>query len=239
MNNSDTNLIESEPWKVYKLALHCTYDARLWTAEGTEEVKKEKTDEVQENVKKADNKNLDKNQQKNLKKNKSSLSRLNNSFTRPSKLAYQGQSNIIVGISFHPVELATVAIIDTNTKKVLLCKTVNQLLGNAFHLLSRKRRQQVHLRKEREKAQKKDSLCNMGESELGEYVDKLLAKRIVEIAKSYQAGCIALPTLKDIKEIRTSAIQAKAETKIPGDVNGQKLYVWQEFSRVRFPKPSR
>ncbi|MEH2319974.1 type V CRISPR-associated protein Cas12k [Nostoc sp.] len=224
---------KGEPWKVHKLALHCTYDARLWTAEGTEEVRKEKTDQAQKQVNKAednDNKSLDEQEQIKLNKNKSSLARLNNSFTRPSKPAYQGQSNIIVGISFHPVELATVAIIDTNTKKVLVCKTVKQLLGSAFNLLSRRRRQQVHLRKEREKAQKKDSPCNMGESEQGEYVDKLLAKRIVEIAKSYQASCIALPTLKDIREIRTSAIQAKAETKIPGDVKGQKLYV-KEYNR--------
>lgn len=156
--------------------------------------------------------------------------RLNNSFNRPSKLVYQGQSHIIVGISFHPVELATVAVVDISTKKVLACKTVNQLLGNDFHLLSRRRRQQVHLSKEREKAQKKDSPSNIGESKLGEYIDKLLGKRIVEIAKSYQAGCIALPRLKDMREIRTSAIQAKAETKIPGDVNAQKLYV-KEYNR--------
>ncbi|MEH2467573.1 type V CRISPR-associated protein Cas12k [Nostoc sp.] len=142
----------------------------------------------------------------------------------------QGQYNIIIGISFHPVELATVVVVDINTKKVLVCNTVNQLLGDAFHLLSRRRRQQVHLSKERKKAQKKDSPCNIGESKLGEYIDKLLANRIVEIAKSYQASCIALPRLKDMREIRTSAIQTKAETKIPGDVNAQKLYV-KEYNR--------
>jgi transposase len=217
---------KGEPWKVHKLALHCTYDARLWTAEGTEEVREEKTDKTQKRVIKGEeNENLDKKEQTQLKKNKSSLSRLNNSFTRPSKLVYRGQPHIIVGVSFHPVELATVAVVDVNTKKVLANKTLKQLLGDAFDLLSRRRRQQVHLRKEREKAQKKDSPCNIGESKLGEYVDKLLAKRIVEVAKYYQASCIALPTLKDTSEIRTSVIQAKAETKFPGDVNAQKLYV--------------
>ncbi|ODH02164.1 hypothetical protein A4S05_25395 [Nostoc sp. KVJ20] len=222
---------KGEPWKVHKLALHCTYDSRLWTAEGTEEVRKEKTDKAQKRVSKAEeNEKLDDIQQTQLNKDKSSLSRLKNSFNRPGKLIYQSQSNIIVGISFHPIELATVAIVDINTKKVLACNTVKQLLGNAFHLLSRRRRQQVHLSKERKKAQKKDSPCNIGESKLGEYIDKLLAKRIVEIAKFYQAGCIILPRLKDMKEIRTSAIQAKAEAKIPGDVNAQKLYV-KEYNR--------
>ncbi|MBX9259388.1 hypothetical protein H1Q63_36645 [Desmonostoc muscorum CCALA 125] len=222
---------KGEPWKVHKLALHCTYDARLWTAEGTEEVRKQKTDKAQKRVSKAEeNEKLDNIQQTQLNKDKSSLSRLNNSFNRPGKLIYQGQSNIIVGISFDLVELATVAIVDINTKKVLTCNTVKQLLGDAFHLLSRRRRQQVHLSKERKKAQKKDSPCNIGESKLGEYIDKLLANRIVKIAHDYQASCIALPRLKDMREIRTSAIQAKAEAKIPGDVNAQKLYV-KEYNR--------
>ncbi|MHC5731748.1 MAG: hypothetical protein ACYTXY_48255, partial [Nostoc sp.] len=72
----------------------------------TEENKK--TDKAQKRVSKAEeNKKLEKNQQIQLNKDKSSLSRLNNSFNRPSKIAYRGQSNIIVGVSFHPVELAT------------------------------------------------------------------------------------------------------------------------------------
>ncbi|MFN6539187.1 MAG: type V CRISPR-associated protein Cas12k [Nostoc sp. EkiNYC01] len=222
---------KGEPWKVHKLALHCTYDARLWTAEGTEEARKQNAEKTQKQINQAEeNENLDQQQQRDLKKNKSSLSRLNNSFPRPSKPIYQGQSNIIVGISFHPVELATLVIVDINTKEILICKTVKELLGDAFPLLSRRRRQQVHFREEREKAQKKDSPCHLGESKLGEYVDRLLAKRIVEVAKEYQASCIVLPKLKDMREIRTSAIQAKAETKIPGDVNAQKQYV-KEYNR--------
>lgn len=222
---------KGEPWKVNKLALHCTYDARLWTAEGTEEVRQEKTDKAQAEINQAEsNENLDSKQQKKLNKNKSSLSRLKNSFARPSKPAYQGQSNIIVGVSLHPVELVTLAVVDTNTKKILICKTVKELLGDAFPLLSRRRRQQVHFRKEREKAQKKDSPCHLGEAKLGEYVDSLLAKRIVEVAKEYQAGRIVLPGLKGLREIRTSAIQAKAETKFPGDIKAQELYV-KEYNR--------
>jgi hypothetical protein len=222
---------KGEPWKVNKLVLHCTYDARLWTAEGTEEVRHEKTDKAQKQVNKAElNENIDSNEQKKINKNKSSLCRLNNSFSRPSEPIYRGQSNIIVGVSFHPVELVTLAVVDVNTKEMLISKTVKELLGDDYSLLSRRRRQQVHFRKERKKAQKKDSPCNLGESQLGEYVDKLLAKRIVEVAKKFQAGCIVLPRLKDTTEIRTSVIQAKAETKFPGNVNAQKLYV-KEYNR--------
>ncbi|SRR5579883_3333287 len=221
-----------EPWNVHKLALHCTYDARLWEAEFTEEVRQKKIDQKQEQVIKArENGKLDESEERKLKKNESSLSRLNNSFIRPSKPVYQGQSNIVIGVSFHPVKLATVAVVDINTKQLLICKKIEQLLGDAFHLLSRRRRQQVHLSKERQKAQKKDAPCNVGESRLGEYIDRLIAKRIVEVAKQYKASCIVLPRLKDMTEIRTSAIQAKAENKFPGNVEAQKSYVreynWQ------------
>lgn len=222
---------KGKPWKVHKLALHCSYDDRLWTAEGTEEVRKEKTDKAKKVVNKAENnENLDQNQQKNLNKTKTSLSRLDNSLTRPNKVLYQAQPNIIVGISFHPVELATVAIVDINTQNTIAYRTIQQLLGDDYHLLSRRRRQQVHFRKERNKAQKKDAPCNIGESQLGEYIDKLLAKRVIETAKHYQASSIVLPKLKYTKEIRTSAIQAKAEEKYPGDQNAQKLYV-KEYNR--------
>lgn len=87
---------------------------QIWTADGTEEVRKEKTDKAQKGVSKAEenkktdkaqkrlskaeeNKKLENNQQIQLNKDKSSLSRLKNSFARPSKLVYRGQSNIIVG----------------------------------------------------------------------------------------------------------------------------------------------
>jgi transposase len=222
---------KGEPWKVNKLALHCTYDARLWTSEGTEEVRQEKTKNKQKQVTKAEsNENIDSKQQKTLNKNISSLSRLNNTFSRPSQPIYRSNSNIIVGISFHPVELVTLAVVDINTKEILSCKTAKQLLGNAFYLIARRRRQQVHYRKKRKEAQKKDSPCNIGESQLGEYVDKLLAKRIVEVAQEYRASSIVLTRLKDTREIRTNVIQAKAETKFPGDVNAQKLYK-KEYNR--------
>lgn len=206
--------------------MHCTYDARLWTADGTEEVRKNQIDKTQKQLSKVEkNEDLDENQQIQLNRNKSSLSRLNNSFNRPGKPIHQFQANIIVSISFHPVELVTVAIVDINTQKVLVYKSVKQLLGNEYHLLSRRRRQQVQFREQRKKAQKKDASCNIGESKLGKYVDNLLAKRIVELAKHYQAASIVLPNLKDMREIRTSAMQAKAETKHPGYVKAQESFV--------------
>ncbi len=53
----------------------------------------------------------------------------------------------------------------------------------------------------------------MGESELGQYVDRLLAKEIVAIAQTYSAGSIVLPKLDNMREQVQSEIQAKAEQK--------------------------
>lgn len=61
---------KGEPWKIHKLALHCTYNARLWTAEGTGEVRKQQTDKTQKQLSKMEkNENLDENQQTQLNKN--------------------------------------------------------------------------------------------------------------------------------------------------------------------------
>jgi IS605 OrfB family transposase len=52
-----------------------------------------------------------------------------------------------------------------------------------------------------------------GNSELGEYIDRLLAKEIIAIAQTYCAGSIVLPKLGDMREQIQSEIQSKAEQK--------------------------
>ncbi|WP_442867150.1 hypothetical protein [Aphanizomenon sp. CS-733/32] len=53
----------------------------------------------------------------------------------------------------------------------------------------------------------------LGDSELGEYIDRLLAKEIIVIAQTYKAGSIVIPKLGDIPEQIQSEIQSKAEQK--------------------------
>ena len=79
----------------------------------------------------------------------------------------------------------------------------------------------------RHKAQKRSADNQKGESNLGEYVDRLIAKAIVELAKQYQVSAIAVPKIEDMREIVTSEIKAKAEAKIPGYEEGQKKYAKQ------------
>jgi IS605 OrfB family transposase len=54
-----------------------------------------------------------------------------------------------------------------------------------------------------------------------------VSKAIVELAQTYQAGSIALPKLDQIRSIVQSEIDAKAQRKIPGYVEGQKKYATQ------------
>lgn len=66
-----------------------------------------------------------------------------------------------------------------------------------------------------------------GTSELGQYIDRLLAKEIAAIAQTYKAGSIVLPKLGDMRENIQSEIQAIAEIKCPGSVEIQLEYAKQ------------
>jgi len=64
-------------------------------------------------------------------------------------------------------------------------------------------------------------------SELGEYIDRLLTKAIIELAIKYQAGSIVLPSLKDIRESLDIELQTRAQEKIPNCLEAQKSYMKQ------------
>ncbi len=124
--------------------------------------------------------------------------------------------------------------------EMIACRDTKQLLSNPiqqkpkkgkkakkhthYELLLRRRQQQQDNDIKRQQAQTKFANNRFGESELGIYVDRLLAKAIVEMAIQYQASSIILPDLKNVREILDSEIQAKAETKIPGCKKAQKQY---------------
>lgn len=123
-------------------------------------------------------------------------------------------------------------VLDISTNQVLATRTVRELLGKNYQFLLRQRRQQQRTAHQRHKAQKRSAPNQDGESELGQYVDRLLAKEIVAIAKSYRASSIAVPKLSEIREILQSEIQAKAEQKCPGYVEAQKKYAKQYCASV-------
>lgn len=169
---------KGEPWKVNRLILYCSVDTRLWTAEGTNLVREEKAEEIAKVIAqtKAKGKLNDK-QQAHIKRKNSSLARINNPFPRPSKPLYKGQSHILVGVSLGLEKPATVAVVDSSIGKVLTYRNIKQLLGDNYRFLNRQRQQKHTLSHQRQVAQILASPNQFGESELGEYVDRLLEKR--------------------------------------------------------------
>ncbi|WP_448267990.1 type V CRISPR-associated protein Cas12k [Nostoc sp. DSM 114159] len=219
---------KGEPWQINRLTLYCCVDNRLWSAEGTEQVRQEKGEEITKFITKMKKKSdLGETQLAFIKRKESTLTRINNSFERPSQRLYQGQSHILVGVSLGLEKPASVAVVDAIAGKVLAYRSIKQLLGDNYDLLNRQRRQQQYLSHERHKAQKSFSPNQFGTSELGQYVDRLLAKEIIAIAQTYKAGSIVLPKLGDMREIVQSEIQAIAEAKCPGSIEVQQKYAKQ------------
>ncbi|MEP0751777.1 type V CRISPR-associated protein Cas12k [Trichocoleus sp. Lan] len=219
---------KGEPWNVHRLILYCSVDTRLWTLEGTQQVAGEKAARAEKSVSNTKEKDdLNEEQQADLTRKQSMLARINNPFPRPSKPLYQGKPSILVGVSFGRDKPATVAVVDADKNKVLVYRSAKQLLGDNYKLINRQRHQQQRNSHERHKAQKRDSPNSFSESELGQYLDRLLADSIVAIAKTHRAGSIVLPKLGDIREIVQSEIQARAEQKVPGYKEGQKEYAKQ------------
>jgi transposase len=219
---------KGETWQIHRLTLSCCVDNRLWTAEGTEQVRQEKAEDITKFITKMKEKSdLSDTQQAFIQRKQSTLTRINNSFDRPCKPLYQGQSHILVGVSMGLEKPATVAVVDASANKVLTYRSIKQLLGENYELLNRQRRQQRSSSHERHKAQKSFSPNQFGTSELGQYIDRLLAKEIVAIAQTYKAGSIVLPKLGDMRENIQSEIQAIAEIKCPGSVEIQQKYAKQ------------
>ena len=75
---------------------------------------------------------------------------------------YQGQSSILIGVSLGLEKPATVAVVDAKEGKVLTYRSVKQLLGENYKLLTRQRQQQQLLSHERHKAQKRGAPNEFG-----------------------------------------------------------------------------
>ncbi|AUT04376.1 hypothetical protein CLI64_15410 [Nostoc sp. CENA543] len=216
---------KGEAWKVNQLNLFCALDTRTLTNEGTQQVILEKSAKITKKLTKAKQKDdLNDKQQAFITRQQSTLDMINNPFPRPTKPNYQGQPSISVGVSLGLEKPVTLAVVDVVKNEVLAYRSVKQLLGKNYNLLNRQRQQQQRLSHERHKAQKRNAPNSFGESELGQYVDRLLADGIVAIAKTYQASSIVIPKLRDMREQISSEIQSRAEKKCPGYKEAQQKY---------------
>jgi len=216
---------KGEPWDIHHLILYCTVETRLWTAKGTEQVCQEKAEDIALTLTNMNEKgDLNDKQQAFIRRKQSTLARLNNPFPRPSEPLYQGQTHIFVGVALGLDKPATAAIVDGTPGKAIAYRSVKQLLGDNYELLNKQRKRKQQQSHQRHKAQINAGSNQFGDSQLGEYVDRLLAKAIITFAQTYHAGSIVLPKLGDLRELVQSEIQSRAEQKIPGYIEGQEKY---------------
>lgn len=232
-----------KPWLTNNLYLHCSVETELWTQEGTEKIRQQKTIKTKQKIDKwMEAKSLSKNQQQKLSANQTSLSLLNTfrDFNRPSKHRHQQNSSLAMGVCISLKEPVTVAIVKLVDGEIIACSDTKQLLNKPiqqkpkqgkkakihtqYELLLRYRQQQLENDARRQQDQTKFAENRFGESELCQYVDRLLAKAIVEMAIQYRVSSIVLPDLKNVKEILDSEIQTKAEAKAPGCKKARKQY---------------
>lgn len=232
-----------KPWLTNHLYLHCSVETELWTQEGTERIRQLKIAKTQQKIARwLEQKSLNKNQQQKLLANQTSLSLLENfkDFNRPSKYKPQQNPSIAMGVCIGLKEPVTVAVVNLANGDVIACHNTKQLLSKPiqqkpktgkqakkhtpYDLFLRRRQQQQDNDAKRQHAQTKFADNRFGESELGIYVDRLLAKAIIEMAIQYQVSSIVLPDLTNIREILNSELQARAEAKIPGCKKAQKQY---------------
>ncbi len=91
---------QGHPWEAHTLTLSCTVDTRLWSAEGTDDVRQEKAADVAQVLTRLNEKgDLSDTQAGYAKRLTSTLERLDSPFHRPSRPRYRGQSHIIAGLS--------------------------------------------------------------------------------------------------------------------------------------------
>ena len=220
-----TNKTKGEPWQINRLHLHCTLETDCWTVEGTQVVAQRKQKEVLniiDGMKEKDD--LRDTQKKFIQSKQTSLARLNNIFPRPSKPIYQANPDLYLGVAMGLQEPVTIALVDVSQEKVILYRNIKQLLGDHYHLLRKRSNEKQKLGHQNHKAKKRANFQQKGESNLGEYVDRLIAKSILRIAQKYKVSSIVVPRLKQMRSITEAEVQVRAEEKIPEYKEGQKKY---------------
>jgi hypothetical protein len=212
-----------EPWNTNQLYLHCAIETKSLTAEGMREIQQQKTQKVN-NILAKQLKNTDPSieQQQSQRKNQTSLALLNRSLPRPSRLLYQGNPQIIVGLIFDPVRPIYLAVVDVIKGKTITCRSTRQLLGDKYSKLSEYRLKQHQNSILRWKQNKQGQFHQPTESTQGEYLNQLLAKAVIQVAQEFKAASIALPPINNNIEKIQSRIEADAEEYLPEDVGTQK-----------------
>lgn len=222
---SEKHRDEPDPWNRYYLNLSCTVDTRLWTQEGTKVVVQEKAVKTaQKLTSMQEKKSLTQTQRGYIRRLESTLQRLQNPYPRPSRTVYWGQPEILVGVSMSLDKTVTIAVVNALTEQVLTYRSAKQLLGERYRLLQRARKEIVKISHQGHRQRRKGGRRISQESDVGKYVDRLIAKAIDTLALKYRAGSIVLPNLAYIRESIEAEVQQRAIEKVPDFKDGQKQY---------------
>ncbi|GAB4375278.1 MAG: hypothetical protein Kow00121_20830 [Elainellaceae cyanobacterium] len=182
-----------------------------------------------------------------IKKNQTSLAHLHNPTPpRPSRVPYQSKPDITLGIVFCRQQLVGVGVIDLQTQQVLEYYSVRKLLTNhkvtkarrkrsvlqlkleKYRLVNRLRGWKKHNTTQRAKEQKQGLYMQSStESNLGQYLERLIAARIVQVALKWQASSIVTPQLGDVREHVESAVQIRARQLFENHREAQQEYAKQ------------
>jgi IS605 OrfB family transposase len=205
---------KGELWNINRLTLYCSVDTQLWTQEGTEKASQEKATKIAKIISSTKAKgDLTSKQKDFIRKREKTLELLQNPFPRPSRPLYQGSPSILVGVSFGLDKPATIAIVDITTGKVITYRSIRQLLGSNYKLLNRQRQRQHQKVRRRRSQQLKFAPNQISEGGLGDCIDSLIAKAIIQTAQQYNASSIVIPDLTNIREGIQSEVQVRAEQK--------------------------
>lgn len=219
---------KGKPWNVHRLELLCYVDTRLWTKEGTAQVRDEKCKDFAAKLSamkaKKSQVTLSKGQENYIKRLSSTEARLAEEFPRPSRPLYRGREEIVVAVLMSLAQPATAVVWNKATGTLLRVQNVRQLLGEQYSLLNRYRQQQQVNARRRRRAHTRCATVKSGESELGLYIDRLLASAIAKLAQQEGASSIIVPKLSVMREAIQAEIQALAEERCPGSVKTQKRY---------------
>ncbi len=219
---------KGEPWQANYLYLHCCIDTLLWSQEGTALIRQQKAEKTQQMLLKMKEKpELTPSQQQYLNRQKSLLRGLEGEYPRPVHRLYEGHGHLIVGVSLDIEQLASVALIDIQRGEILRSRSLKQLLGEDYELVHRFRYEKRHNAHHNKVSQQRGKQTSSQEAQLATHIDRLLAKAIISFAQENLAGSVALPKIRDIREVVQSQIQARAEERIPDSQELQRQYAKQ------------
>jgi IS605 OrfB family transposase len=141
-------------------------------------------------------------------------------------------------VSFDLKQPVTIAVVDVEHGKVIHCQTAQQLLKtrnkhtNQSHLLNRQRNLQLRHSRERHLNLKRGKHVPYQEADIGVYLDRLLAKQVIDIAVRYKVDSIALSNTVGLRDKLESQLRARAESQISSSVATQKQYAQSASQRI-------